>query len=154
VNENPNFAPLPLTSGEMIAAYQDVEKAVEALLVEYKTIDAHVKAQNEAFAAFIAPYTGRLAEIKSRLLALSIDLKRKNFKTDAGTAYQSIITTPKVEDSDKLLDAALDNWEEWGQGMIKLSVPVDAVKAYMDANLGQTPPGVTITTAVRMNVRL
>ena len=57
----------------------------------------------------------------------------------------------KVEDEGKLFDWAADNWAEYGSE-IKLSIGIKAVRAYMDANNGQLPPGISLGKYSRLNV--
>ncbi len=72
-----------------------------------------------------------------------------SIKTPSGTAYRSTITTTKVVNKDMFTDfVGNGHWELAIVGCSKADV-----KAFMDENQGQPPPGVEVGAIYKINVR-
>ena len=136
-------------------------ETADQLIEQHLKLRDHCAAQQKQFADFLKPFQTQMQEIENKLLAMLNALnvgkpesKRAQLSTDAGTAYLSTITTPKVVERDKYVDFILDNWDEIGNEMLQLAAPQkDAVENYMQAHEGQLPPGVTTSTFTRVNIR-
>lgn len=140
------------------------------LIAEYTRLEDWMKAETKRFNEHMLPVKQRMEEIKEtelreHLLALG-SKEKQTISTDAGTAYTSTITTPSIGylegqlvETDRtaretFLDWCLDQWDTYGNAMLQLGAPqVTAVRDYMDANNGQLPPGVKISTFTRVNIR-
>lgn len=124
----------------------------DALIAENFKLEDLIKAAQAKFNEWAAPHKTRILEIENELSRRLLDRKANNTKTDSGTAYFSDILNSKVEKVDLLFDYVADHWEEIG-GEIKIAVPVDTVRTYMEANDGKPPPGMSISFYKRLNVK-
>lgn len=130
------------------------------LIAEHNRLDDYLTAEAKRFTEFCKPTRERLAaieaELQTQLLALNEgkpESKRASISTDAGTAYLSTIMTPKTTEKESYLDWVLDNYDKWG-AMLQIGAPQkDALREYMDANDGKTPPFVTVDYFTRCNIR-
>lgn len=123
------------------------------LIAEHNKIKAFVEAETKRFDEFLKPHKQRLVEIDNRLLEMLNEQKCESFKTDFGTAYKSVITTPKLTDKEKFLDWVLDNWDKWG-AMLQIGAPQKAtLDDYVDENSGHLPPYVETSQFIRLNIR-
>lgn len=123
------------------------------LVAEWNKIDDYVKAETKRFGDHIKPATTRGEEIKNLLLAMLNEQRCDSFKTEAGTAYKSVIVTPSVTDKEKFLDFVLDDWDNRGD-MLQIGAPKkEAVVAFQDSNNGSLPPYVETSSFTRVNIR-
>lgn len=130
------------------------------LISEYTKLDDWLTAERKRFDAHCKPHVDRMKAIEADLQQQLLDInqgkpegKRASISTDAGTAYLSTIMTPKVSDKEKYLDWTLDNWEKWG-AMLQVGAPQkDALREYMDANEGRTPPFISVDYFIKCNIR-
>jgi hypothetical protein len=129
------------------------EPTADSLVAEHVRLDDWVKAETKRFSEYLEPHRARLREIEDRLQAFMLQHKVESVRADSGTAYISNIMNTKVENRDLLVDAALDNWDQWGNEMLLINVVKDSVKNYMQDHAGAPPPGVTIGWFQRTNVR-
>jgi hypothetical protein len=124
------------------------------LIARYHQLDDHVTAQTKIFQKYLEPYNKEMNAIKDKLLELLNARGADNTKTEFGTAYKSVIDTPKIEDQEKYLNFCLDHWDTIGNEMLQIGAPKkDAVRHYMDTNGGHLPPHVTMTSFTRLNIR-
>jgi len=121
------------------------------LIAENHKITDLIKAAQEKFNEWKKPHDVRRTEVEDELFKRLSERGADSTKTDAGTAYISNLASVKVEDEAKLFDWAADNWAEYGSE-IKLSIGIKAVRAYMDANNGQLPPGISLSKYARLNI--
>jgi len=136
-------------------------ETADQLIAEHIRLKDHIAAQSKQFAEFLKPFQTQAQDIENKLLtmlnALNVgkpESKRAQLSTDAGTAYLSTITTPKVAERDKYVDFILDNWDEIGNEMLQLAAPQkEAVETFMQTHEGQLPPGVTTSAFTRVNIR-
>ena len=125
----------------------------DAQLVEkYLQLKAKVASMSEAFDAQVKPYKDGMATIENALLALLNERGADNTKTDAGTAYKSVITSVKVVDRNVFLKFCIDNWNAGGSDMLNVSAVKDPVKQFMNGSTAP-PPGVETSAFTRVNVR-
>ena len=123
------------------------------LIAEHNKIKAFVEAENKRFGEHLKPHNERLQEINNQLLALMNEQRVEAFKTDEGTAYKSVLTTPKVTDKTAFLDWVLAEWDERG-GMLQIGAPIkEALKEYQDEHEGHLPPYVETSSFTRVNIR-
>lgn len=72
-----------------------------------------------------------------------------SIKTEAGTAYRATVTSTKLTDRDQFISfLELGNWE-----LANISASVPEVKAFIEANHGQLPPGVETSQVLHVRVR-
>lgn len=124
----------------------------DALIAENFKIEDLIKAAQAKFNEWAAPHKTRIAEIEIELSKRLLDRKANNTKTDSGTAYFSDILNAKVEKTEALFDYVADNWGTVG-GEVKIAVPVDVVRTYMEANDGKPPPGMSISFFKHLNIK-
>lgn len=126
------------------------------LIDRYLRLKDYLAAQSKAFADFCKPFRDEMDQIEAKLreMLLAMGEKAEAIKTQNGTAYVSVITTPGIENRDAFIDFCMDNWETVGNEMLQLGKPqVTSVKTYMDEHEGALPPGVKISTYQQLNIR-
>lgn len=142
-------------------ANQIGEETADQLIERFLKLKDHCAAQQKQLSDFLKPFQEQMAEIENKLLAMlnalsknKAESKRAQLACDAGTAYLSTITTPKVVERDPYIDFVLDNWDTIGNAMLLIGAPQkDALEEYMTAHNGQLPPGVTTSSFTRVNIR-
>ena len=126
----------------------------DTLIAEYNSLTDHVEAESKQFAERMKPHNTRVEEIKNLLLAMLNEQNADSIKTDHGTAYKSVIVTPKATDKVKFLDFCLENWDVIGNDMLQIGAPKkDAVKNWQDDHAGALPPFVETSAFTRINIR-
>lgn len=151
-------APTPESADQRRAVEQPVPSGHnsditdDALIAENFKLEDLIKAAQAKFNEWAGPHKTRILEIESELSRRLLDRKANNTKTDSGTAYFSDILNSKVEKTEALFDYVADHWEEIGSE-VKIAVPVDAVRTYMEANDGKPPPGMSISFYKRLNIK-
>ncbi len=144
-------------------------KSDEELTRNYFLLDDWLEAESKRFAEHVKPTKLMLEAIKDEFLRRLNERKADSTKTDVGTAYKSQILNVAISPEgtpyhipnstevkigrDALLDFALDNWEEIGNELLIISAQKDAVRRWMDEHNGQPPPGLKLSTFVRINIR-
>jgi hypothetical protein len=143
---------------------------VSALVKEWNDLKAHLAEQSKAFAEFCKPYRERQDAIENALHAFLNDNNLQNVRTEFGTAYKSVSTTPKIEDRTVYLDFCLETWDEGGNELLQLGAPqIDAFRKYMEVrekqiedmnqrgalpnDLSVTPPGTSVSFYEKVNIR-
>lgn len=166
INVDTGFETGPLTVAE-----------ADALIAEFFKNKDHVEAQTKAFQEFCKPYRDRMEAIEQRFLAAfnaQSESERASVSTPHGTAYRSILVTPKIEPDkrESFLDFCLDNWDSVGNAMLQIGAPQkDALQEYQDKrkeeidtfikqnagrypdNVSLLPPGVATSSFARVNIR-
>lgn len=142
----------------------------DAMIEEYFKLKGHFEAQQESFKNAMMPCTTRIEEIRRSLHAMAIEQKVKSYKTDHGTAYLSEITSHKIDPvagapftnpetgevstgRDALLDWGLANWAEFGNDGLQINVSAAAVEKWRAQHDGAPPPGLVLSTELRLNIR-
>jgi len=136
-------------------------ETVDQLIEEFLKIKDHCAAQQKQFSEYLKPFQEQMSVIENKLMAMLHDLnknkpdaKKAMLSCDAGTAYLSTITSPKVTERDPYIDFVLDNWDAVGNAMLQIGAPQkDALEDYMTSHDGQLPPGVTTSSFTRVNIR-
>ena len=136
-------------------------ETVDQLIEEFLKIKDHCAAQQKQFSEYLKPFQEQMSVIENKLMAMLHDLnknkpdaKKAMLSCDAGTAYLSTITSPKVTERDPYIDFVLDNWDAVGNAMLQIGAPQkDALEVYMTSHDGQLPPGVTTSSFTRVNIR-
>ncbi len=137
---------------------------VDSLVAEWNQIKAHLTSENKKFGEYMKPYKDRQEVIENQLHEFLLKTGQNSAKTDHGTAYLSTLTQPKIEDREKYLDWALENWDVGGGAMLQIGAPqVTAFEEYVEkqkkaiadgmTNLDITPPGTTVSYFQRVNIR-
>lgn len=135
------------------AVVADIVVTPADLISEYNKISQYIEGESKRFAEFIKPYNDRREAISNQLLAQLNEQNCESFKTDYGTAYKSHIMRPKAADREKFLDFVLDDWDNRGD-MLQIGAPqVNSIRHWMDTHNGDLPPGVEISTIVRVNIK-
>ena len=134
------------------------ESTADDLIARHIQLDDWVTAQSKKFEEFLKPHKTEMADIKNKLLEMINRLGGEKIGTASGTAYTSVITTPKVADREKYLGFlwALSDaeWTDFGDAMLQVSAPQkDTTVEYMQSHGGQLPPGVTTSSFTRLNIR-
>lgn len=151
-------APTPESADQRRAVEQPVPSGHnsditdDALIAENFKIEDLIKAAQAKFDEWAEPHKKRLAEIEAEISRRLLERNAKNTKTDSGTAYFSDILNSRVEKTEALYDYVADNWETIGSE-VKISLPVDAVRTYMESNDGKPPPGMSISFFKRLNIK-
>ena len=124
-----------------------------SLIDEILQLDEYIETQTRRLDEFLKPHRESLEAKKHALQNFLNQTGGKNFKSEKGTAYLSTTTSYSIDgDRTQFLDWVLDKWDERGD-MLKIGAPyVDPVRAYMDANNGQLPPGISLSKYSRLNV--
>jgi hypothetical protein len=159
----------PLVPAEPEAPVQAprLEGTDEDLIQRYFALKDWLTAENKRFEAYIEPYKKESAEIETEFLRRLNDRGANNTKTDFGTAYKSTLLNVSVspegekfrvdgrqlEGRDALLEAALENWNDWGNELLLISAQKDAVKRYMEEHEGRAPPGIKTALFTRVNIK-
>lgn len=168
---------LPLIDAALAASFAGgplTIEAADALIAEYLQNKQHIEAQTKAFQEFCKPFRDRMDAIESRFLAAfnaqSPDQKA-SIATSAGTAYRSILVTPKVEQREAYIDFCMEHWDSVGNAMFQVGAPQkDALQDYQDKrreeieaykqqhgvypeNPALLPPGVSTSSFARVNIR-
>ena len=124
------------------------------LVKEYNDLDDWTSNVTKAFGEKMKPAQTRMEEIKNLLLAMLNEQGAENIKTQHGTAYKSIITTPKATDKVKFLDWCLERWDEIGNELLQIGAPQKAaLQQWRDEHEGELPPYVSISESTRLNIR-
>ena len=132
----------------------DREPTPASQIERWQQLKTHLTAQSKAFADYCKPFKDEQEQIENWLLDFLNKTGQNSAKTESGTAYKSTITTPKVVDREKYLDAVLDHWEDFGNAMLQVSAPqVAALEEYMQKSGGLPPPGTEVSNYVRLNIR-
>ena len=129
---------------------------ISALIAERQKIKEAHEADQRKFSEHWRPAIERMSQIDAQITAAMHEQGTKSIKTDFGTAILSEIMTPKIkqDERDAYIDWCLDRWDEFGGEMLQIGAPKsDAVRAYMDANNGQLPPHVDVSTMLRFSIR-
>lgn len=121
------------------------------LIAENHKLEDQIKAGMVKYNEWAAPLKARIKEIEDEIFKRLCTRGADSTKTEAGTAYISRLESVKIEQPEKLFDFAAENWEQYGDE-IKLSIGIKAVRAYMDDNNGQLPPGISLSKFARLNV--
>jgi hypothetical protein len=130
-----------MTANELVAKHKENKEWLAAAAVDYEKHIAAVKKEQAA--------------IENQLFEMlqALGGSKQSLKTDSGTAYISVITTPKVSDRDEYLTAVMDNYYTWGAGLLQVGAPKkEALDEYMREH-EHLPPGVETSSFMRVNVR-
>lgn len=124
------------------------------LVAEFVKIREHLARETKRFSDYCAPAKARQDAIAMQLMEILNEQGANALKTEHGTAYKSVIVTPKIIDREKYLDAVMDHYDLWGAGMLQLGPPKkEALDDFMLAYNGQLPDGVQTTSYVHVNIR-
>lgn len=129
---------------------------IASLVEEHQKIRTAYEADEKRFSEHWKKARERMAQIQAEITAAMTEQGVKSVKTDVGTAILSERTSAKIkaDERDAFIDMCLDHWDEFGGEMLQIGAPkADAVRAYMDAHQGQTPPHVEISTMLTFSIR-
>lgn len=143
---------------------------VEEKVARYRALKAHVAKETEKFVAFTKPFNDECADIENWLLAHLTQEKINSASTNAGTAYKSVIQSPKITDRDTYIDFCMNNWDEFGNAMFQVGMPQsDALKEFVEnkkkeidtavkngmdvSKISPFPPGVHVEYVTKVRVR-
>ena len=121
------------------------------LIDKFLEIKAHVEKREAQLAEELKGPRAGMDILKNALLARLNSRGADNTKTESGTAYKSKILDAKVVDRQAFLSYCVANWSEFGSDMINIKAVADPVKQAMAD--GTIPPGLEVTTTVRINIR-
>lgn len=123
---------------------------IDAYVERYVALRDTVKAIAAEHAEALAPYEQAMQAIAGEVLRFLNETGQDSAKTPSGTAYKSHKLSAKVVDREAFMAFV---FEEHRDAFLIAGVAKEAVKDFMDANAGQTPPGVEIVTFVDVNFR-
>lgn len=134
------------------------QPTADDLIARHIQLDDWCTAQQKQFEEFLKPHKTEMADIKNKLLEMINRVGGEKIGTAHGTAYTSVIVTPKVADRDKYLGWLWEmpdtEWDAYGNAMLQLSAPQkDAMTEYMQSHQGQLPPGTSTSSFTRLNIR-
>lgn len=99
------------------------------------------------------PLTGYIMAIKAEMLLRLQERGAQNVSVEgAGTAYQQTTLSVKVDNRDEFLKFVFEDWDA-RSNFLDAGVIKDPVKAWLDANNGVPPPGITISNFTKCNIR-
>lgn len=135
-----------------------MSESADALIKKYTELKDHCAAQSKKFDDFLRPFRQQMTEIENKLLEMINTIGGESIKAASGTAYTSVIVTPKVADREKYLGWLWElhdmEWEAYGDAMLQLAAPQKAaLDEYMQLHSGQLPPGVSTSSFTRLNIR-
>ena len=125
----------------------------DQLIAENHKLEDELKAGMAKYAEWAKPRKERIEAIESEIRRRLIERNADSTRTDSGTAYFSDLLQTKIEDREALFDFIADNWESYGDQMLKLGAAVDAVRQYMSDHDGNPPPGLSVSFYRRLNIR-
>lgn len=107
----------------------------------------------ERHKAELAPYNDAIMAIKAEMLLRLQERGAQNVSVEgAGTAYQQTTLSVKVDNRDEFLKFLFEDWHA-RSNFLDAGVIKDPVKAWLDANNGVPPPGITISNFTKCNIR-
>ncbi len=130
----------------------DKSKTVDQLVAEHIKLNDWLASEAKRFDEHMKPFKEQLQMIAAQLLDLSNQQKWESIKTNDGTAYRSTLMNLKVDDRERLLDFAMEKWDEIGNEILLISAQKDAVKRWLEET-GFSPPGVSVGYFTRINIR-
>jgi hypothetical protein len=127
----------------------EVPYTMEELIKQYRVLEADALALAKEQAEAMRPYTEGMKTIKMFALLKMDEQKQKNVRTESGLAYISSGIKGKVDNR----DALLEHCAEHGWGLLELGVLLEPLKEFIDQSGGEPPPGVSIESWRRCNIR-
>lgn len=124
------------TIGQMIAKFSELKTEAERIAEEHEKE--------------LKPYQDGMKTIQGAILLELQTQNLQNFKSDKGTAYQSTTMSVKVDNRDEFLNF-ITSKGYWS--MASIGAYADPVKDYLDTHNGVPPPGLTITSFTKCNIR-
>lgn len=122
----------------------------DALIKKYVELRDWLKDDDEKNAKRQEPYKKAMQAIEGALAIALRDTGAESIKTEFGTVYTTRILTAKVADREAFLTYVLEYGET---DFLTSAVSKDAVKAYMEKNDGQFPPGIEVGYMQNVNIR-
>lgn len=121
----------------------------EQLIDKYLSIRDKKAEMEKRHKAELEQFSKAMAKIEEVLMGLLSRAGGDSLKTAAGTAYIATVASAKVEDWEAALDwiKSTENWE-----MLERRASKTFVQAHVE-NTGELPPGVSLTTLRRLNIR-
>ena len=123
----------------------NIEKAVEA----YRSLRDQKETIKERHKDELGPIHKKMYELETWLLTALNDQGADSIKTPNGTVYKSTTRKAKVVDWDACL-ASIKEHDLWH--LLERRVSKTAVAEYVEVE-GIAPPGVEVTTDIRVNIR-
>jgi hypothetical protein len=121
------------------------------LIEEYLRLREKKKLAEEKFKEWLAAnYTGRMDIIEAILMDSLNNLGADSLKTDVGTCFKRVETSVTVGSPAEFQRHVIGSgqWE-----LIDFRANKTAVKAFVEDNGGETPPGVNMTQTTVLSVR-
>jgi hypothetical protein len=123
---------------------------VDKYIKTYLTLRERKAALEKRHAEEIALITAPMETIENILQKTMDELGTKALPTHEGTAYLSTLTSVKIEDWDAYMDFVREN-EAWE--FLERRANKTSVEQYAAAHDKETPPGVNLTSRIRVNVK-
>lgn len=122
----------------------------DALIKQYVALRDKVKAEEDFLSEKLKPYKQAMQAIEGFLAITLREAGAESIKTEFGTVYTTRIMSAKVADREAFLTYVLEYGET---DFLTSAVSKEAVKAYMEKNDGQFPPGIEVGYMQNVNVR-
>jgi hypothetical protein len=132
-----------------MAELSQVPYTMEELIKQFHMVKADAEALGKEQAEAMKPYSDAMNTIKNFVLLKLDEQKETSVKTRVGTAYISSGIKGKVDNRDALLEHCVEH----GWGLLDIGVLLEPLKEFIDQSGGEPPPGVSIESWRRCNIR-
>ena len=120
------------------------------MIARYIDLRDHCKARQEEFDAEMKPYEDAMVAIEGAVMLILNEQGLDNLKAPAGTAFKATTFHTKVSSREALMNFVA---EHGAFDLLTAAVSKDAVKAFMEENNQNPPPGVDISTFTKVQFR-
>ena len=132
-----------------MAELSQVPYTMEELIKQFHMVKADAEALVKEQAEAMKLYSDAMKVIKNFVLLKLDEQKETSVKTKVGTAYISSGIKGKVDNRDALLEHCVEH----GWGLLDIGVLLEPLKEFIDQSGGEPPPGVSIESWRRCNIR-
>jgi len=133
-----------------MAELSQVPYTMEELIKQFHMVKADAEALVKEQAEAMKLYSDAMKIIKNFVLLKLDEQKETSVKTKVGTAYISSGIKGKIDNRDVLIDHVK---EHGGWDMLDIGVLLEPLEDYLDKSGGKPPPGVSIESWRRCNIR-
>jgi len=123
---------------------------IEEMIAKRIAIRTYLEKRTSEFEEELKPYHAAATALEGAVTQKLLDDGVDSFKTPSGTAYRSKTLNVKVANRD-LFIGYIKSFDAWS--MIANIAVKEAVKEYMEAENGASPPGVEVTYFHKTNFR-
>ncbi len=129
---------------------QDTTPTLDEIVLQYRKLRQKAEDIVNEAAERAKVYKDAMEQIENLLSSLMHEMGLKSLPTDHGTAYQTTVTSVKINDRETFLDYAIANHRD----LLQFSCNKIALKVYEDEKKPKPyPPGIEVTKIKRVNIR-